>query len=1055
MATQNTNSPLQTQANITLVLQLLVKDHRHGGCAPAERPYYEGLLGDLYEQQAQQQREQSFKAMAGPSGTYIAPHGVQVPSPPLAEPSPPTRKRSLGPAEFPQAKRVSAQPSPDTPGTPISPQWTLPSRQSKPPTFIDLTESDPPSPEPVLDLFHYPFPIVNSQSFPVVNNQSFPVVNNQSFPVVNNQMFPQVNNDPFAELNYVYRGDYSTLAPVDAFNQDFMSQSELAQFMLTPSRPGGGYGFQQYQPLPFGEPQFDFATREVPYLRNAQDGSDSEDYGALPMNGAEADVIEKLFENIKDHGETPEGREPTPAMMTCNLKEYQRIGLTWLLKMERGHIGGGILADEMGLGKTVQALSLICANPPTNPLRKTTLIIAPVALMRQWESEIERHIQPRHKLKVYLYHGNGKNADFARLRQYDVVLTTFGSLTSEYKQKEDRKESMLHEQEMRDHTFRRKPKDRLALLGHDCFWYRVIIDEAHTIKNRNAKSSKAAADLMAQHRLCLTGTPMMNSVDELYSLLRFLKMDPYQDWPRFNAEIGKPVKHKDESMRKKGMNRLQIVLKSIMLRRQKESKVDGEVICTIPPKHTGIDNVDFSDEELALYNALQTKSQIQMNKYLEKGAVSANYASVLVLLLRLRQACCHPHLIKDLSQAATEGIAEVDLLTRAEELNEDVINRLKAFDGFECPICLEADPNPTIIIPCGHTVCGECVQKLIDPAMRAQQDGNNEASTAKCPHCRGELKAKFITDYKHFCKVHCPDRLDSSDEADENEQGDVSDVDSDSDSDVDDVPDVDKKGNLADFVVDDEDEFESEANDNDDDVDLGSALEPGAKPAGKKSKKRSKGKGKARAQPKLTLAQLKKESLRNKSAKKRYLRRLDKTYVPSAKIDKTVELLEEFRRNDPTEKTLIFSQFTSLLDLVEVPLYRKKIRYQRYDGSMKMDERADAVNAFMDDPNENVMLVSIKAGNAGLNLWKASRVIILDPFWNPFIEEQAIDRAHRMPQPREVHVHRVLVPETVEDRIIALQDKKREVIGQALDERAGKSLARLGVSELKFLFGMN
>jgi SNF2 family DNA or RNA helicase len=108
----------------------------------------------------------------------------------------------------------------------------------------------------------------------------------------------------------------------------------------------------------------------------------------------------------------------------------------------------------------------------------------------------------------------------------------------------------------------------------------------------------------------------------------------------------------------------------------------------------------------------------------------------------------------------------------------------------------------------------------------------------------------------------------------------------------------------------------------------------------------------------------------------------------------------------------------------------------------------------MDDPNENVMLVSLKAGNAGLNLWKASRVIILDPFWNPFIEEQAVDRAHRMPQKREVHVHRIIVPETVEDRIVAIQDRKRDEINAALDEKASKSLTRLNLNELKYLFGM-
>ena len=138
--------------------------------------------------------------------------------------------------------------------------------------------------------------------------------------------------------------------------------------------------------------------------------------------------------------------------------------------METGTNKGGILADGMGLGKTVQAISLICARPSDDPCRKTTLIIAPVALMRQWEKEIERHIHPQYRLKVYVYHGNGKNADFAKLRQYDVVLTTFGILTSEFKQKETRKESMRYLEEQRTGV-RRKAKEKLALLGSECMWW--------------------------------------------------------------------------------------------------------------------------------------------------------------------------------------------------------------------------------------------------------------------------------------------------------------------------------------------------------------------------------------------------------------------------------------------------------------------------------------------------------------------------------------------------------------------------------------------------------
>lgn len=134
----------------------------------------------------------------------------------------------------------------------------------------------------------------------------------------------------------------------------------------------------------------------------------------------------------------------------------------------------------------------------------------------------------------------------------------------------------------------------------------------------------------------------MNSADELYSLLRFLKTPGYTDWHKFSREIAKvslkmlhiylglliasqPIKSTHYETRVKAMQRVQIIVKSILLRRQKSSKVDGQVICTIPPKHTIIDNVVFSSDELELYKALQTKSQIQLNKYLESGTISRKF----------------------------------------------------------------------------------------------------------------------------------------------------------------------------------------------------------------------------------------------------------------------------------------------------------------------------------------------------------------------------------------------------------------------------------------------
>ena len=247
-----------------------------------------------------------------------------------------------------------------------------------------------------------------------------------------------------------------------------------------------------------------------------------------------------------------------------------------------------------------------------------------------------------------------------------------------------------------------------------------------------------------------------------------------------------------------------------------------------------------------------------------------------------------------------------------------------AAENFECPVCLDADLNPCIITPCGHTVCGECVQKLLDPT-RGIRDGREVAGAAKCPTCRGELKAAMITDYKHFCRVHAPEKLDPADRTASEEPDSDSDSDSDSEDDEEaeeEADDIDENGDLADFVVPDGDGSDYEAEAPDEVVDE-EASQDGPVAKSKRQKKKGvkgKGKAKAKAKTKVTLAQLKKESLRNKAAKAKYLRRLRKNWISSAKIERTMQLVSDIVAKDPTEKILIFSQFTSLLDLLEVPI---------------------------------------------------------------------------------------------------------------------------------------
>lgn len=371
---------------------------------------------------------------------------------------------------------------------------------------------------------------------------------------------------------------------------------------------------------------------------------------------------------------------------------------------------------------------------------------------------------------------------------------------------------------------------------------------------------------------------------------------------------------------------------------------------------------------------------------------------------------------------------------------------------------------------------------LSDPQNHIAQ--GNESGVIRCPECRGNIDTKRITDFDAFKKVHMRELLT---EAELEAENDGSDAASESDSDSDSEDDIEDE-TLDGFIVNDDAEEEpadssteseaeeeetkpktevksegkTKAEEDDDDYNVvgpsrrkGKGKQATKDKKDKKPKKSKKSKGKSK-ENKLSLADLKKLSTRNAGAKKKYHRRMRKNFVSSAKIDKMMEILDQvIEKADDGEKVLVFSQWTSLLDLAEVPIESKGWGYRRYDGSMNAKMRGDAVDDFKDTrKNVRVMLVSLKAGNAGLNLNVASRVIILDPFWNPYVEEQAIDRAHRIGQVRPVKVHRVLVESTVEDRIIELQEKKRALIEEALDEKTHQSISRLGVQELAYLFGV-
>ncbi|TKW51397.1 putative ATP-dependent helicase C23E6.02 [Colletotrichum tanaceti] len=768
--------------------------------------------------------------------------------------------------------------------------------------------------------------------------------------------------------------------------------------------------------------------------------------------------VEALLRNVHAGVEIPEeDRDGTPEAMKYPLYAHQRVALTWMKRQEQGTNKGGILADDMGLGKTISVLALMVSNKsPT--------------LTRKWENEIKKKLKTVHALSVYIFH-NTQKIKAQELMKYDVVLTTYGTLVS------DRKKWALYKKNLGTREMLSKTDPHLAnsvSLFHPDYsmFYRVVLDESQWIKNHKAQAALAVSDLMSQYRWCLSGTPMMNGVDELYSLYRFLRIKPYNSWTNFRGAFGVLFGKKGDP-KAQAMRNLQVLLKATLLRRTKTSQIDGKPILQLPEKTEEVVYAQLDEDERKFYTDLETKSQVQINKYLRKGTLGKHYSHVLVLLLRLRQTCCHPHLLLE----ADDAVPEVDdnMLERVKSLSATVVQRLmeksRALEntdaineGFECPICYDMMPDPTIPLPCGHELCAGCLKQHVDNAKRENLRNGEDEGQVKCAVCRGPLNPANIITYAAFKKVHMPEEASGSSE-DEESDGSVwssDDDDEEEGGEESDADDADKSGNLKDFVVPDTYADISDAED-------GSSASPAPKPETpkkKKKKQKSKGKQKAVVSPSKEakkrlkkikgsmLQSLRKDAKKSAAAWRDYTKYLSHHWLTSSKTRACVELLRTIQETG--EKTIIFSQWTMLLDLLQVAIKKEglNIKHCRYTGEMSMAQRDDTAFTFSTDPSMKVMLVSLRAGNAGLNLVSASRVIIMDPFWNPYIEMQAVDRAHRIGQQRPVKVYRILTQETVEDRIIQLQEKKRETVDAALDEREGAKLAGLSMTELRFLFNL-
>ncbi|CAL9133832.1 unnamed protein product [Musa acuminata var. zebrina] len=605
---------------------------------------------------------------------------------------------------------------------------------------------------------------------------------------------------------------------------------------------------------------------------------------------------------------------------------------------------GGILADAMGLGKTVMTIALILARPSRersddqdtfmkcgkgskevqkakrkiSKVKGGTLIVCPMALLGQWKDELENHSKPG-SLSVFVYYGGDRINDLKVISEHDVVLTTYGVLASAYK----------------------SDPEKISIF-HEIDWYRVVLDEAHSIKSSKTVVAQSAYALNAYSRWCLTGTPLQNSLEDLYSLLCFLHVEPWCNWAWWHKLIQRPYEDGDE----RGLKLVKAILRPLMLRRTKDTKDrNGKPILVLPPAIFRTVECEQSEAERDFYEALFERSKVRPVSAVLQPSFSCNEVSlILPFFLFPRQIAINSRCSRTLhvklsptleslysvSRGDTQEYADLNKLARrflvASHLNplptpayvEEVVEGIRRGEVTECPICLESASDDPVLTPCAHRMCRECLLS----SWRTPAGG-------PCPICRSPLsKAELIT---------CPSE--------------------------------------SRFQVD-----------------------------------------------------------------------VEKNWKESSKVTKLIKYLKRAQRSG--EKSIVFSQWTAFLDLLEIPL-RKGIGFLRLDGKLSRKKREIVLKEFSESRDKMVLLMSLKAGGVGLNLTAASNVFLMDPWWNPAVEEQAIMRIHRIGQKRQVRVRRFIVKDSVEGRMQQVQARKQRMIAGALTDEEVRS-AR--IEELKMLF---
>ncbi|CAG08244.1 unnamed protein product, partial [Tetraodon nigroviridis] len=696
----------------------------------------------------------------------------------------------------------------------------------------------------------------------------------------------------------------------------------------------------------------------------------------LAVKNATGEAIDHLHRSLESCPGA-EAEAPDPRGLKVSLLAHQRRALAWLLWRETQKPCGGILgkssnhilffpcmkvtnhlffcccffpnaADDMGLGKTLTMISLILTKKisekgkddkkevkrPEKWISKTdstlvaskgTLIICPASLVHHWEREISRRVKSS-RLSVCLYHGSDRERRAEALADYDVVVTTYSLVSKEMPVPKEKKE----EEEDLTALSASAPLLRVS-------WDRVVLDEAHNIKNPKAQTSMAVCRLRARARWAVTGTPIQNNLLDMYSLLKFLHCSPFDEFKLWKAQV--------DNGSRRGRERLNILTRSLLLRRTKDqTDATGKPLVCLPDRKSEVHRLKLSKEEQAVYDVVFAQSRSTLQNYLKrhegtdvgKGSASSSNpfdkvaqefglsqaaapasssqppqpasstVHILSLLLRLRQCCCHLSLLKktlDSSELSGDGI----VLSLEEQLSALSLTSSPSQPG----------PDSKDIVALNGTRFPSQLFEETSESTKVENYSPAIFSTSR------PFKAFNFSNYSSLLQI--------------------------------------------------------------------SAI---------------------------------------------------------------VSELKMIREKYSDQKSVIVSQWTSMLRIVAVHLRRIGLRYGIIDGTVNPKQRMDLVEEFNTNAKgPQVMLVSLCAGGVGLNLIGGNHLFLIDMHWNPALEDQACDRIYRVGQTKDVTIHRFECEGTVEEKISTLQVKKKELAQNVLSG-TGKTFTKLSLADLRIIFGV-